>query len=148
MPKTVVSRSIDAPVAFVFKAISDIRHFSKAIPHIAKIEYLTEQQSGVGTRFRETRLMNGKVASTELEVTEFVENERIRLVADSDGTLWDSVFVVKAAGDQTDLTLTMDATPQTMMAKMMAPMTKHIIQKALEDDMDSMKTYCEKHYDK
>ena len=63
--------------------------------------FLSEVRTGVGTRFRETRLMHGKERSTELEVTEYVENERVRMVADTDGTVWDSVFVVSPVEGKT-----------------------------------------------
>lgn len=33
---------------------------------------------------------------TELEVTEFVENDHVRYVTDSHGTVWDTVMSVKA----------------------------------------------------
>ena len=42
-------------------------------------------------------------ATTELEVTEYVENDHVRMVADSHGTIWDTVFSVKeqTGGDGT-----------------------------------------------
>ena len=67
MTRTIVSRLVDAPLERVFEVVSDIRNFSKAVPHIIDVQFLTEQTEGVGTRFRETRLLKGKEASTELE---------------------------------------------------------------------------------
>ena len=97
MSRITVTRTIDAPLDVVFRTVADIRQFSKALPRIVKFEFLSEVKSGVGTRFRETRLMKGKEATTELEVTEFIENDRIRLVADDHhGTVWDTLFAVKA----------------------------------------------------
>lgn len=119
-------------------------NFSKAIPDIINVEFLSDVKSGIGTRFRETRLMNGKEAMTELEVTEFVENDHVRMVTDSHGAVWDSVFTVKRVDGHTELTLVMDARPHKFMQKMMIPMIKDMISKALEKDMDAVKTYCEK----
>jgi hypothetical protein len=87
--------------------------------------------------------MKGREAATELEVTEYVENERIRLVADSHGTLRDSIFVVASAGRRTELTLTMDANAYKLLPKLMYPMIKGMVKKAVEQDMDSVKTFCE-----
>ena len=42
------------------------------MPDVVKIEMLSDTTSGVGTRFLETRLMRGKEATTELEVTEYL----------------------------------------------------------------------------
>ncbi len=144
MTQFTATRSMNAPIDLVFKTVSDINNFSKAIPDIVNVEFLSDVKSGVGTRFRETRLMNGKEAMTELEVTEFVENDRVRMVTDSHGAVWDSVFTVKRVDGHTELTLAMDAIPHTLMQKMMIPMIKGMISKALEKDVDAVKTYCEK----
>lgn len=139
-----VTRTIDAPVERVFRAITDPEQFSRAVPDIVKVEHLSGARSGVGTRFRETRLMNGREMATELEITEHVENERVRMVADSHGTVWDSVFRVrKAPGGATELSLTMDARPHTLAATIMTPLIKGVIQKALVKDMEAMKAFCE-----
>ncbi|MCH9006619.1 SRPBCC family protein [candidate division KSB1 bacterium] len=121
MTRTTIIRLIDAPLDKVFKTVSDISQFSQAIPHIIKIEYLSDKKNGVGTRFRETRLMKGKEAVTELEVTEYIENERVRFVADSHGTVWDTVFTVKAKDMQTELTMTMDAKAYQLLPKLINP---------------------------
>jgi hypothetical protein len=88
--------------------------------------------------------MRGKEESTELEVTEYVENDRIRIVADAHGTVWDTVFTVKTIDGQTRLEMVMDAKAQKLTSKLMNPMMKGFLQKALEKDMDAVKTYCEK----
>lgn len=144
MTRTTIIRLIDAPLDKVFKTVSDISQFSQAIPHIMKIEYLSDKKNGVGTRFRETRLMKGKEAVTELEVTEYIENERVRFVADSHGTVWDTVFTVKAKDMQTELTMTMDAKAYQLLPKLMNPLIKGMIKKAIMQDMDLVKIYCEK----
>jgi hypothetical protein len=98
MTRTTVTRFIHAPIDRVFNTVADIRLFSQAIPHIVNVEFLSDAKSGVDTRFRETRVMKGKKVTTELEVTEYVENSHVRLVADSHGTVWDSLFTVNPNG--------------------------------------------------
>ena len=144
MTRTIITRNINAPIALVFKTVADIGEFSKAIPHIVKVEYLSKITSGVGTRFRETRLMKGKETPTELEVTEYVENERVRLVADSHGTVWDTIFTVTREGDHTKLTMTMDARSSRLITRIVVFMISGMVKKAIEGDMDSVKAYCEK----
>ena len=143
MTRTTVTRSIDAPLEVVFETISDIRNFSQAVPEIINIEFLSETHSGVGTRFRETRLMRGREASTVLEVTEFADDERVRLVADSHGAIWDSEFTVREQGGATILTLTMDARPHGLAARLTLPVTRGFVRKALEHDLDAVKRWCE-----
>ena len=70
MTQFTATRTINALIDLVFKTVSDINNFSKSVPDIVKVEFLSDVKLGVGTRFRETRLMKGKEATTELEVTE------------------------------------------------------------------------------
>ncbi|REJ72151.1 MAG: SRPBCC family protein [Planctomycetota bacterium] len=143
MSPITATRRINAPVDIVFHTVADISRFSEAVPHIVNVEFLTEQQSGVGTRFRETRVMHGKEIATELEVTEYVENDRVRIVADSHGTVWDTVFSVSEEGAATVLAMTMTANARTLAAKLTTRMISGMVAKAVEADMDFVKEYCE-----
>jgi hypothetical protein len=87
--------------------------------------------------------MNGREASTELEVTELKENEMIRLVSDAGGTIWDSVFSVQEKDGGTELVLEMEARPYKLLAKLATPLMKGFMKKALEKDMVATKEYCE-----
>lgn len=144
MSRVVVTRTIAAPVATVFRTVADITHFSRAIPHIVNVEFQSAVRSGVGTRFRETRLTNGREMSTELEVTEYAENEHVRIVSDAGGTVWDTVFAVEAAGGRTALTMTMDARPYRWHARLTVPFVLRMVRTAIEKDMDAVKTFCER----
>jgi carbon monoxide dehydrogenase subunit G len=143
MSSVTIIRTIHAPVDLVFQTISDIQNFSKVVPDIVKYEYLSDTKTGVGTRFRETRLMKGKEISTDLEVTEYHPNERIRMVTDSHGTVWDSVFTVHQKGKDTVLNLTMTANAYKIMPKLINPIMKGFFKKSLEKDVDAVKIYCE-----
>ncbi len=144
MARTEVSRKIEASPSLVFATVANVERFAKAVPHITEVEFLTEQRKGVGTRFAETRVMRGRQATTTLEVTEYVEGEHIRLVSDEGGTIWDTVFTVTGTDPgPTELEMLMDARPYTFVAKIVNPLTKGIVRRALEGDMDSVKAYCE-----
>ena len=145
MTRTRVTRTIDAPVSTVFALIADPVNYTKAVPQITKVEFLTDQRAGVGTRFRETREMRGREATTELEVTEYVKDERVRMVSDAGGTIWDSVFTVTPTGDggTTELELVMEARPHRLMARFFVPLTKGIVARAIAGDMDAVKAYLE-----
>ena len=138
------TRMIAAPIEEVFAAISGPEGFSKAVPHIKEIEFLTDQKTGAGTRFRETRIMNGREATVELEVAELVENERVRMVSDAGGTVWDSVFTLKEKGDQVEMRMAMEAKPHKLMARIMNPLIRSMVVKGVEADMDHIKQYCER----
>ena len=141
--KKMVTRVINAPRERVFDVVAHIEHFSKAVPHITSVEYVTDKRRGVGTRFRETRILRGRQATTELEVTEYVENERIRLVADEGGTIWDTTFTVADSGAGTTLDMVMDAKAYKLHARIVNLLVKPMIGKAIDGDMDAVKAYCE-----
>ncbi|MBT8402019.1 MAG: SRPBCC family protein, partial [Rhodothermia bacterium] len=92
---------IAAPVDRVFDTIAHIQNFSRAVPHIVNVEILSETQSGVGTRFRETREMRGREMTTELEITEYVKDKSVRIVSDEGGTIWDTLFTVESTNGGT-----------------------------------------------
>ncbi len=143
MTPIIVTRIINEAIEVVFATISDIRQLSKALPHVVKFEYLSVVNSGVGTHFRETRLIKGKEATTEVEITEYVENERVRMVADSRGTVWDTVFTVTSENGCTTLTTRMAARSDKLFSRVMNPLIRGMIAKAVEKDMDLVKSYCE-----
>lgn len=143
MTRTTVTRTINSPIETVFKAISDINNFPQVVPEIKNVEFISDNKTGVGVRFRETRLMNNKEAITELEVTDYVKNDRIRMVADSHGTIWDSIFTVKPVEGQTELNLTMDAKARKLLPKLLNPLLEGLYKKGVEKHMDAVKTFCE-----
>lgn len=144
MTTITLTKDIAAPVDRVFATVADIEQFSMAIPHIQSVECLSGQKSGVGTRFRETRIMKNREASTTLEVTEYVSNERVRLVSDSHGAVWDTVFTTAPLGDGTRLEMVMEARPHTLSARLTTPLIRGMIKKEIEKDLDLVKAFCER----
>lgn len=146
-PKSIQATSvrlIAAPLERVFQTIAQPDGFSAAIPDIVKIEIVSEIKSGVGTRFRETRMMNGKPAIAEMQVAEYYENKTVRLVAEMAGTIWDTRFDVEPQGNAVQLKMRMVASPQNLLSRLMTPMMIGMIEKAIGGDMDHVKAYCEK----
>ena len=144
MKRWTTVRTIHAAPERVFRTVADPEEFQKAIPGGSGVEYLTAERSGAGMRFRSTRVTRGKPMSFEQEVTEFVPGERIRMVNVTHGTLWDSTFHVRPHGDDSVLTLTMDATARKLMGRVVNHLIGGMVQKALEHDMDAVKAYCER----
>jgi len=81
---------------------------------------------------------------TELELTEYVENESLRFVADSHGTIWDTVYTLKAVNGGTELTLVMDAKAYRWLPKIINVAMKGMVKRAVAKDVDCVKEYCEK----
>lgn len=144
MEKTIVTRSIAAPPERVFETVAHIENFAEVVDSITNIEFLSEQRTGVGTRFRETRMMKRREATTTLEVTEYRPPELVRIVSDEGGTIWDTVFSVKRMGASTELSMVMDARPYKLLARIMTPLISGMVRKAVKSDMDAVKRHCER----
>jgi uncharacterized protein YndB with AHSA1/START domain len=138
-------RTIAAPAQRVFQSVADIREYSKVQPAIVKVEFLTPSQSGVGTRFRETRRMGSRDVATELEVTEHQPPERVRFVSNSGGATWDTLFTVQSGDTPSSsrLNMTMIAKPNNLLARIMLPLIFGMVRKAVEADLDQVKSACE-----
>ncbi len=143
MASTSAVRDIEAPVNVVFSAITDVEKFTEKSPDIVRIEVLSDVRSGVGLRFRETRKVRGRESSTELRLTEYIENSRARFVADQGGVIWDTVFTVEPAGSGARLGLVMEARPHSFAARLTTPFIMGMVGKVVEHDMDAVKAYCE-----
>jgi hypothetical protein len=66
-----VSEWIACPPQRVFEFISDSNNAPKIVPSVKSTIKLTEGPPQVGTRYRETRLINGKEQHADLEVKEY-----------------------------------------------------------------------------
>ncbi|MDE2691549.1 MAG: SRPBCC family protein [Acidobacteriota bacterium] len=143
MKPTESSLTINASLGTVFRAVSDLDHFSKAVPQIDRIEVLSDTAAGVGTRFRETRLVGGRETASELEVAELVENEKVRYVSDTFGTRWNSTFTVARVGERTRLTMTIEGRPHTLLSRLAAPLMRLLTAKGVAADMKGIKAYAE-----
>jgi len=138
------TRTTTAPIDFVFATISNPQSFSKVSEDVVRIEMLSDTTSGVGTRFRETRKMGKREATTDLEITECVENEHVRFVSDAGGAIWDTIYTVSTVDDQTRMEVVMDARPYKLMARIMIPFIKGMVGKFMAKDMDAVTAYCDR----
>ncbi len=143
MKPITASRSIDAPINVIFQTVSEPEKIRCAVPPITEIEFLSETRHGVGTRFRQGRMMNGREVSCVLELTQFVVNQHVRMFCDQGGTIWDSVFTTTQQDDHVVLDLHMDIKPHTLFAKIITPLIRRQIFKGVQSDMDAIKAYCE-----
>ncbi len=144
MPILLLQCSIAAPPERVFQTVADIEQYRQAIPEIEAIEFLSEQRVGVGTRFRETRLMGKREAATELEVTEYTPHRQVRLVADSHGSVWDSEFRVFPEEGGTRLELEMESRGHRWPAKVINVLLHPFVKRAVGKDLKQLKAYLER----
>jgi carbon monoxide dehydrogenase subunit G len=141
-----VSTTIDAPIETVFALFSDLEHAPERIKAIKKLELLTPGPVGVGTRFRETRVLFGKEATEEMYFTVFEPSRRYEVRADSCGAAYRSVYEFRPQGSGTVVDVTFEARPVTLFAKLMAPVAflmKGMLKKCLTADVEDLKRFAE-----
>jgi carbon monoxide dehydrogenase subunit G len=144
MATLVVKRHVEAPPETVFRAVAEPQCFAEAIQGVTRIEFLSATTSGAGTRYRQSRSMNDKQYTMDFEITEFVPSQRVRIVNETHGTVWDSVFTLLPSGGGTDLTMRMETQSKPLLARIMMPLVTSMIRGAVEKDLDAVKSYCER----
>ncbi len=146
MNKVTVERTIAAPPERVFAVSSDIPRWAEVVPAIQRIEMLTDGPVGVGTRFRETRLMFGREETETMEVLEFEAPRRYVLGAESHGSRYRTEFRFEPAGEGTRLVFDFTGVPLTVAAKVMGFLMKPMLKKMGElcaADLEALKAHVE-----
>jgi len=136
-----VSRLIDAPPDRVFQLASDFARVPEHIPEIKRVEMLTDGPVGIGTRFKETRVMFGKEATETMEVTEFTPPRLYALRAESCGARYESTLRFEPDSGGTLTTLDLTVTPVSFFARLMQPlgwMMKGMMVKCFAKDLEGL----------
>jgi len=146
MAGVTVKKEIAAPPERVFEAATDFANAAKSIRGIEKVEMLTDGPVGVGTRFRETRIMFKREATEVMEVTDFDPPRGYSLRAESHGCRYLSRFRFEPKDGGTELEMRFEATPLTFVAKVMAFLMKPMVGMVAKEcgkDMEDLKTRIE-----
>jgi carbon monoxide dehydrogenase subunit G len=136
-----VTRAIAAPSGIVWAVITDLPNSPQVITGIDSVELLGGPQTfDVGTRWRETRTMFGKVAIEEMEVSAVTPGTSYSVVAASHGMHYESVFTLQPSGAAgCRLTMTFSGEPTTAASRAMAATVGRLFtgqtRKALEKDL-------------
>lgn len=139
---------INRPVELVWNQIIDIRNSAQFIEGIIKIEVLEEpENTRIGFKWKETRMMFGKEATEIMWITEYKENEYYQTRAESHGSVYISRMAVEEVNSQTQLTMSFKGEPQTFMAKifskLMGAMMKGSMKKIVLKDLADIKVAVE-----
>lgn len=148
MAEMVMRQHVAAPPAEVFARASDFSRAAEVVSGITRVEMLTPGTVGLGTKFRETRVMFGKEANEVMEVVEWQPARRYALGALSCGTKYHSAFDFAPVDGGTEVTMTFRAEPQTLTAKLMGavmrPMMAGMVRKCVAQDLLDIKKACER----
>lgn len=140
---SLIVREIQAPRDKVFRALSETEEYSRAVPEIVKVEILSEQSRGAGTKFRETRRMHNREVSSELEVTEYREPELIRFATVTAGTLWETTFRLLDKGQRVEVRTEVTATPRSIGGRIAVLLLNGLVCKGIESDLKAIQKFVE-----
>ena len=146
MPVIRVERRFNAKLADVFCAFTALESAPERITAIQKLEVLTDGPMQVGTRFRETRVMFGKEATEEMEVTRFSPNEGYTVEAESCGTHYTTSYAFADKGESTEVVMSFEGRPLTFFGKVMSVVFRPFLgmmTKMVAKDMDDLGAYLE-----
>lgn len=85
MPDIQDSVIISKPVEEVFSYAANMDNATNIMQNVVAIEKLTEGPLQVGTKFKETREIRGRQASSIIEFIEFLPNERYVVQSEANG---------------------------------------------------------------
>jgi hypothetical protein len=141
MPGFTMSKVIAAPVADTFAQFTDLDGMPGRIKGITKVEKLTPGPVGLGTKYKETRLMFKREATETFEFTAFEPNRRYEMVANSCGAEYrfDFRFAPEGAGTRVDVTSNIRAV--SFWAKLFSPLAKLMMgtmRRCVEDDLNDL----------
>lgn len=138
---------IDAKPERVFQVVTDIANLPEHVEAIQSVEVLTDGPVGVGTRFRETRIMLKREASEEMEFTSFDPPKAFTLEANSRGAKYITTYTIEPQNNGTLLSITFDATAASPVARvasaLLMPFLKGAIRRAVEADLENFKHVAE-----
>lgn len=122
----------------VFEFITASENAPKVVSSVKSMVKLTDGAVRVGTKYLETRLMNGKEHQTELEVIEYVPNRIYAMRNFTEGIeiIYRYVFSPENGGTQIDLVCTLKASG---LNKLMLPVVSSIFQKEDGDHLQRLK---------
>jgi uncharacterized membrane protein len=105
MATLTVSNHVEAPIDQVFQVFSDIEHGPERVSGIKKVEMLTPQSVHLGSRWRETREVLGRLDSAEMEITAFERNRMYTITHHKAGVRVDTTFWFEREGSGTKVSI-------------------------------------------
>jgi uncharacterized protein YndB with AHSA1/START domain len=114
--------TIDAPADKVWPWVADLTKHPEYSPKPYEVELVSGETGKVGTRYRSVgAIPNDKHHGNEVEVVESVPGERFVLRADDDLGPFLNTYVLRPAGNGTEVSYTIVFPPLKGMAAVMVP---------------------------
>ena len=142
-----VSRDIAAPLETVFAMFTDIEHGPGRVSGIKGIEMLTFGDFRLGTKWRESREVLGRLDDAEMEITTFERNRSYTITHHKAGVRIDTVFAFEPVGPGTRVSIEFALHPQGLPPALLSPLEWAIagkVRDVLNADLLDLKQTIEK----
>ena len=142
-----VSGQIAAPVEQVFQMFTDIEHGVERVAGITKIEALTTGGFSLGTRWRETREVLGRLDDADMEVTAFELNRKYTITHYKAGVRVDAEFTFEPVAEGTKVSIEFGLGHQGLPPGLLSPLEWAIagkVRDVLTRDLADLKGAIEK----
>lgn len=129
---------INQPVEAVFDFATDPNNAEKVISGVTNMEQISAGPIGVGTRYREKRVVNGKEAEAEMEISAYEPPSSYTMTSEMKGITvsYTYRFVPENNGTRVDLICNVSASG---LKKLAAPMVASIMKKEDGDHLERLK---------
>lgn len=147
MATVAVSKLVKAPVERVFKLFTDVEHGSSNVSNIKETELLTPGSFRLGTRWRETREVMGRMDEAEMEVTAFELNRTYTITHHKAGVRIDTSFTFDSVPDGTKVSVEFGLNTQGLPPELLSPLEWAIrgkVREVLDHDLADLKDSVEK----
>lgn len=134
---------IDRKPEAVFEALYDPALATEVMESVIASEQIGEGAVGVGTCFRETRVVNGQEGTSELEVVAYEPNHRYSVTNETEGIRTTYHFYLTPERDGTRIKLEAEVSAENLLRKMMVPVVVGILKKEDSDHLARLKDYLE-----
>jgi hypothetical protein len=139
--------TINAKKDEVFNAFSDLKNLANNVEAIISIELLTPGEIGIGSKFKETRVMFGKESSETMEITQFSSPDYFKEEAQSNGMHYVTEWRFIGEDNNTTVSIDFSGTPTTLSARILNILFSFMaggMKKAFLADMADLKKMLEK----
>lgn len=138
-----LQRETTADPATVWAVVTDLEGSVETLSGVTAVERVAGPEGfAVGTRWRETRVLFGKEASEEMEVTAIESGRSYTVEADNHGTHYVSRMIVEPSGEGSLLRMTFGAEQagrfNRLLARTVGKAFEGATRKALQQDLDDI----------
>jgi uncharacterized membrane protein len=143
MPVIEAQTTINVPVDKTFAIFSDFQNLPGILNQAQIIRFLSEQKTGLGTKWEQTPIDSEHNNINIHEVVEFTPEKSLSITSLDQISKESFHFTFTPQGDRTLVTFKLDAKGTTFLAKLAAPLLKGMIKDNMTQDLQRMKEHIE-----